>query len=291
MQIRWHCVRGKTLAWWLFKSHHTHFNDIYWNHRAVSAFAFASTRAYTKADNTESLFEYAKGNRRIAPTLGQWAAHYDDFERWTRSAGILAIAGYLETYLAQVATAAIESCPALLIGGGKELDGAAQLKRQPGYDLYGHAEPVVRGDWQARASAYKRLFGACPFDARISDLEKLRKLRNNTGHAFGREIEIMKFAGKTSVTRLPKISEDALKSYLALAEDVAQGVEAHLGKQFIGAYEIVKALHLWVNKPPTKWMGRKDKARAFSKYLATITPHSDIGIDGSVRILDYYQSI
>jgi hypothetical protein len=291
MDIRWRCIRGKTLAWWLFKGHHTHLNDIYWHHKAVSSFAFGSTRSQTRTDATESVFPYAKGNRRIAPTLGQWAVHYDDFERWTNNAAILAIAGYLETYIAQVVTAAIESCPAVLIGGSKELDGVAQLKRQDAYDFYSHAEPTVRGNWQSRTSAYKRLFRTCPFDAKVSELEKLRKLRNNSGHAFGRDIDMMRFAHRTTVTRLPAIGEEALQRYLALAEEVAETIEQHLGKEFVGGYEVVKILHLWITKAPGKWMGRKDKGRAFAKHLATLTPHSDLGRDALLKLIDYYQSV
>jgi len=287
--VRWRRIRNKTLAWWLFKGHHTHFNHIYWTHRAASALAFASTRGFTKEDPTVSVFAYAKGNRRIPRTLGQWAAHYDAFDRWTRNASILAIAGYLETYIAQVVTSAIESCPALIIGGKKEIDGVSQLKFQSKYDLYTYAEPFVKGDWQARMSTYRRLFGECPFDAHLSDLEKLRKLRNNSGHAFGRDIGIMKFAERTTVTKLPSIDDATLQTYLALAENVAKKIENHAGKEYVGAYEIFKILHFWITAPKIAKLHTRDKARRFSKHLGTLTAHTDVGVERATELVEYYQ--
>ena len=119
---------GSTLAWRLFKRHHTHFNDIYWANRAASVFAFGATRPFHRTDPATTLFSLPGNSQRLPATLGSWADQFSDFQKWAQLASVVAICGYLETYMAQVATAALESSPALLFGGGTGIDGVGLLK-------------------------------------------------------------------------------------------------------------------------------------------------------------------
>lgn len=287
---RYKLFYGRTLAWRLFKRHHTHFNDILWAHKMAMAHAYASTRPFSRTDRSDVLFEYATGNRRAAATLGEWADHYSDFDRWTQMASIVAISGYLETYIAQIGVAALESCPSLIFGGGPKLEGAILLKNNPKYDLYPYTEPLVRGDWQARISAYKRLFGMCPFEGAVGDLERLRNLRNDAGHSFGRDIESMKFAAKWLVQPIPRISEEDLQRHLGLVEVVATAIEEHLASSYVGQYEIIKLFHRWVTSVPPPRAGVKTRAKAFSVHVASLTSNP-YGIGPGVDLIKYYDSL
>lgn len=148
---------NRTLAWRLFKRHHTHFNDIFWANRAASKFAYAATRPHQRQTSAGVLFSLPGNHQRLTQTLGDWADNYSDFNQWTQLASVVAICGYLETYLAQISTAALESSPALIFGASSlAVDGTALLKAGNKYDFYQHVVPIVRGDWGARSAAYGR---------------------------------------------------------------------------------------------------------------------------------------
>lgn len=170
---RYSLFEKKTLAWRLFKRHHTHFNDTYWSHVAASKYTFSSTSSHQREDPASNLFSFALGDRRIPATLGQWADSYSDFNKWIHISAIVALCGYLETYIAQASTAALESNPAIVLGGGPRIDGAIYLKNNPSYTMFPHVTDLVRGDWQARAACFLKLFGSCPHSPYIGDLERL----------------------------------------------------------------------------------------------------------------------
>lgn len=279
---------GRTLAWRLFKRHHTHFNDIYWANRATSKFAYAATRPFQRTDQASVLFALPDNPQRLAATLGAWADNYSDFNQWTQMAAVVAVCGYLETYIAQVATAALESCPALVFGGTTQVDGTVLLKAGNSYDFYIHAEPLVRGDWQARTSAYARLFGNCPFAGEVGRLERLRALRNDAGHSFGRDIKFMRFSESSLVQPLPNISDEDIQGFLELANTVATAIEGHLGPTYVGSYEVVRLFHTWrasLNPPPATL---RQLARAFSNYINMVTenPYGGGRAEALVRYYD-----
>ncbi|ALU88244.1 hypothetical protein Hrubri_1028 [Herbaspirillum rubrisubalbicans M1] len=235
---------GKTLAWRLFKRHHTHFNVGYWANEAAVRYAFSSTKPFTRDDQSTKLFSLSNNPRRLPKTLGEWADGFSDFNQWTQLASVIAISGYLETYIAQVSTAALESRPALIFGGSFEVDGAALLKAGNKHDFYDHVESLVRGDWQSRISGYTKLFGSCPFEAEIANLERLRKLRNDAGHTFGRDIKSMRFAESSIVQSLPRIKTQQIQEFLKLAESVASTIEQDVGLKYVGAYESIRLFHI-----------------------------------------------
>jgi len=279
----------RTLAWRLFKRHHTHFNEIFWSHKTAKAHAYASTRPHDRADATDVLFRFAAGNRRVPDTLGKWADAYYAFDQWTQMASIIAIVGYLETYIAQVSTAAVESCPSFIFGGGPKVDGAIYLKKNPKYGLYDRVEPLVRGDWQARISAYRRLFGDCPIDAYVAPLEQLRKLRNDTGHCFGRDIGSMNFAPTWLVQRLPTISDADIQAHLKIIEDVAKAIEVHLAP-IVGQYEVIKVLHCWLPGIGKPRPSVKTLAKAFSVHISTLTGNA-YGKGPAIDLIKYYDGL
>ena len=280
---------GRTLAWRLFKRSHTHFNDIYWAHRVAKTHAYAATRGASRDSPVDSKFETGDIGRRAATTLSGWGQHYDHFHRWTHMAAVLAMAGYLETYIAQIATSALESSPAHVFGGGGGVDGAIYLKFSPKYDLYDYVEPLVRGDWQARASAFSKLFGEFPYKNDIGVLEKIRKLRNDASHSFGRDIGEMKFAASWVVQPIPKIREDLLQAYLGCIERVAIGIEGQLGR-LVGSFEIVKVFHRWHTNERGSETSIRLNARRFNKHLIKLA-EVYIGPRRAVSLIEYYERL
>lgn len=288
---RYKLFNNRSLAHRLFKRHHTHFNDIYWSHRVAKSHTFQSTRSSRREDITSSLFNPGFQEVRNDRCLGEWGQWYSEFDDWTRMSAIMAMAGYLETYIAQATTAALESAPSLIFGSGAIIDGAAFLKHNHKYDLYEHSEQFTRGSWQSRISAYKSLFGNCPFEGNLSNLEKLRTLRNDVGHSFGRDIKSMKFAQSWEVKKLPKISDNRLILFLNLVEQVAESIDNHIAPTYIGQYEIIKIYHHWHKTTEAKQMlllGRKVYFKGFRKHFSKLTSSPYLATQ---KLIEYYDSL
>lgn len=288
---RYKLFNKRSLAHRLFKRHHTHFNDIYWSHKVARAHAFQSTSSSKREDITSSLFNPKFEEVRNSRRLGEWGVWYSEFDDWTRMSAVMAMAGYLETYIAQVTTAAFESAPSLIFGGGAMIDGAAFLKHNPKYDLYEHSEQFTRGSWQSRISAYKNFFGSCPFESKLSDLEKLRILRNDVGHSFGRDIKSMKFAQSWEVKKLPKISDKRLVIFLDLVEQVAESIDNHIASKYVGQYEIIKVYHNWHETMEAKQMllrGSKIYIKGFRKHFSKLTSSPYLA---ARSLIEYYDNL
>lgn len=283
---RYRLFEGRSLAHRLFKRHHTHFNNIYWSQRVSYKHVFSLTKPFERHDPVASLFDLKTEEVRNGSVLGQWADWYSDFDRWSRMAYIVGLAGYLETYIAQVSVAAFESTPSLVLGGGPKIDGAIFLKYNAKYDLYAHSESLTRGDWQARISAYKRLFGTCPFENRLSELEDLRKLRNDAGHSFGRDIKSMKFAQGWEVNKLKDISDGKIVEFLELVESVANSIDDHIAEEFIGQYEIIKVYHLWLKDLDNAFKySQKELAKKFRTHFYELTSGT---YRATSHLMEYY---
>jgi len=286
---RYDLFERRSLAHRLFKRHHTHFNNIYWSQRTSFKNIFSLTKGYERTDPVTSLFKVDGSEVRNNCTLGDWGKWYSEFDRWSRMAYIIGLTGYLETYIAQASTAALESSPSLILGGGPKIDGATFLKHNHQYNLYSHSESLTRGDWQARASAYGRYFGSCPFLDYISDLEWLRKRRNDVGHTFGRDIKSMQFAQGWEVKKLANISDKEIMNTLNVIESVANAIERHIAKEYIGQYEIIKVYHQWITtqKEPYKY-NIKQTSKLFRCHFYALTS----GIyTPSTKMINYYNSL
>lgn len=285
---RWQPFPHRTVAYTLFKRHHTHLNSIFWAYSAAKCHAFNATRCAGKDDAVETVFVYAKNNKRLNVTLGKWAEDFNAFDSWTRYAAILAVAGYLETFLSNICGAALESCPAITFGGGREIDGIALLKNRPGYCFADKIEPIVRGVWTSRVNAYKKLFTTCPFEQHISQLEQLRLLRNNAGHCFGRDISMMTRPDTAQVVKLTKLTDARLIKFLNLAEVIAIDVEAQLGCGYVGNYEIFRfyhEAHSDINRLNT---GVRNQADAFSTKICNLVG-CPCGKDYATKIIKWYE--
>jgi hypothetical protein len=286
---RYKLFESRSLAHRLFKRHHTHFNDIYWSQRIAHNHIFAQTKPFSRSDPVNSLFTPMTTELRNNRTLGQWGDWYSDFDTWTRMGYIIALAGYLETYIAQISVAAFESTPSLIFGGGPKIDGAIYLKYNHKYDLYDYSESLTRGSWQSRISAYKNYFGSCPFEQHISDLELLRRLRNDAGHSFGRDIKSMKFAQAWEVKKLKKIPDEKIMHFLMLVEDIANSIDEQIAETYVGQYEIIKVYHNWFSTLKNKsHLNQKEIAKLFRTHFHQLT--SAVYLPAK-KLIPYYESL
>jgi hypothetical protein len=188
-------------------------------------------------------------DRKIAASFEKWKIDLREFQNYTRLNMVLSISSCFEVYLRSIVSLSLESRPGIILGYKESIDGVRLLKNNHNYrtanrDIYlfnSQLDSVIRGEWKNRASAYKNLFDTLPkeLEQSIEELDKLRKLRNDIAHYFGRPKE--KYEAPLIFEPVPivRISHQKLIEYFDLVYTVAKAIDEHLYKDYIGSYEII----------------------------------------------------
>src|SRR5690606_14019132 len=169
------------------------------------------------------------------------------FKTWTNLNALLALTSNLETYIATIASLALESDPGLLFDSPKTIDGVLLLKQKAQKNHF-HNNIIIsltKGDWNSRLSAYNKLFGAPPeeFIKNVSKLEKIRILRNKVGHAFGRDIEGSRNHEVKDIVSMEKLSDAQLKKHQYTIVNTVKAIDKHLLLNYIGEYQLIAFYH------------------------------------------------
>lgn len=286
---RWVSNEKYTWAFQVFKKHHTYLNSLLWSHIHPSEYVTKTAKSQ-KAD-IHTLFNVkADDQRTIKKEFKDWIINYQEFNNWTRLNCLMSLSSYFEIYLTTVISMALESDPGQLYSATKKIDGALLLKYSADYSHEDLTKQCTMGQWSKRISGYKALFNYIPSQLKSNegDLEKMRKLRNNIGHAFGRDIEKSREKGVKQIKSIETLSLNQLKKYLNAVYQVAIGIDEHLLKNHIGAYETIYCFH-------------KLKAIFSSKHLSAERADAikkKLGVDGpgiskaySVKLVDYYDKL
>lgn len=178
--------------------------------------------------------------------LKHWSKTYNEFQNWVRLNTVLACAANLESYIAGVVDTALQSDPGTLFGAPKALDGAKILKADlSGVDKKPHVIACTKGTWSSRFSAIEKIFSTLPVSANlaISKLESIRRIRNNVGHAFGRDIDDAQYHGLRELHPMEGISEEAAFSSMTTCRKFAKELDNSLLQNHIGDFEIIRFLH------------------------------------------------
>ena len=254
-----------SFAYRVFSEHQTEINHIYWCITRHCTGLRSLWTASPRRTGQMSFFRIRNRERSRDIKLEYWSRDYEAFDNWTRLAAVIAITGYFEIFLKNLADAACQSCPSVLVGGYKEFDGLRLLKTLPDFGFRKQAEACCNGKWSARVKAYRDLFGECPqfIKDHTTDLDKLRILRNTVGHSFGRTLDDAK-VGRSLVSEAPKkVMQTELIYYLDLVNKVAMSVDENLSCKIVGAYEILAHYHFWSGKNGTA----REQAKKFRKHV------------------------
>jgi len=251
MFSRWQSAAGSTFSHRLFAKHHSEINSLYWSHMLA---AKRTTDIVKKADKrlrpTTVFTVPRKHQRHIAPTLERWEKDFKDFNNWVRLSASVAVNSYMEIYLRNITSLAIESNPGLIIGAPGAIDGVTLLKGRPGYNYSEYAVHFTKGDWNTRIQHYERLFGDSPPKLReyMKELNELRKMRNGVGHAFGRSTDEYETGLQIELKPMMRLSEDRFGFWLRMVEEVTSAIDEHLKEKHIGQYERLLYYHDWLGK-------------------------------------------
>jgi hypothetical protein len=114
-------------------------------------------------------------SRRIGKwSMKQWANEYGRFDDWARLGLLIGATGYLEVFTRRIIDTAIQSCPALLIGCHRDVDGVHLLKKKLSYSYAKEAEACTKGTWPQRIAQYEKIFESLPpfISSKVSELER-----------------------------------------------------------------------------------------------------------------------
>ncbi|PIB61903.1 hypothetical protein AOA60_09315 [Pseudomonas sp. 2822-17] len=242
---------------------------------------------------TEHLVFKDEQKAALFKDMKDWSSGFNEFENWTNLNALVSLVSYLETYISAIVSLAIESDVGVLYGASKSIDGIYVLKHGNilKSNIGVHVKNCVKGDWSSRIAAYKSMFGTVPtvLESNISDLEAMRNLRNNIGHAFGRDIEDSRRKGIRRTAPMERLSFERLYKYQRLAKKIAGAIDKHLLHQHIGDFETIYFYHQMVPTLPTH-VHPNSRAILFKKALGRFGAQS-IGKNFCYGLVMYYESL
>ena len=179
--------------------------------------------------------------------LKDWSNAFNDLENWVNLNALVAISSNFETYIATIVPLALESDVGVLFGVPRRIDGIEIVKhgKEKPFNFEDIVEACTKGTWQSRINSYERAFGRVPkyLLNRISDLEKIRIVRNNVAHSFGRDIEASRQNGQLTTLPVGKLSRDHFLKLQSIVWKSAKAVDAHLYNFHIGEYQTLAFYH------------------------------------------------
>jgi hypothetical protein len=292
---RYQPVMERTFALRTFNEHETEMNRHYWSFKVVSDYSNFIARERESQDPqqlTSRVFNASGPDAsRIPRTVSAWIGASKDLENWLRLSALVSATSYLETYLRQVLRSALMSDPACRFGASLALDGTKLLKSgiEPEFDQ--DIEAITRGDWPGRCAKFKAMFGSVPLalTSNLARLEKVRKMRNEFAHGFGRGLDIP--APSQRSTRVSsRISEQRLTQDLGIISKVAASVDRLLLTNNIGNFEPIHFYHGWRSSSRPKADLGYGPDRAFQRALKR-EANVNVGAVFCRELVKYYDAV
>lgn len=259
-------LRSRSIAINEFNDRQTELNEHFWSFVVMTENARYLAREAGKSDastSTATLF-HASGPdvSRVPPTVDLWLKANDALGNWLRLSALISAVAFHEAYISRIVRTALMSDPLCRYGATRGLDGTVLLKRGIEIEYESDQKSLTRDVWSKRAENFKRIFNATDTSVMfpIARLEKMRELRNEFAHGFGRSLDVPE--PSDLVDRLSsKISHATLLSYLGLLSKSASAIDRFLIEKFIGSFELIHLYHVWKADNPAK------VARDFKKHL------------------------
>lgn len=293
---RWTCAEPSTWPFQVFKKYNEEFERMFWSHVTSAKFAYGQLGKLKAklTDPVEKYFDLSEMDKEdVYKDVKDWSSAFNMFDNWVNLNGLMAISANLETYMASVIKLALESDPGVLIDAPKGVDGIYLLKYGRQDKLKCDAEIVActKGDWGSRITAYERIFGSAPkiLREKCGDLDAVRRIRNNLGHSFGRDIAESRKHGVKKIIPMEVVSRKRAVRYKRLIWSTAKLIDMHLLKSHIGDYQAINFYHQIYSELQH---GAHASVRAMSLKKAIgrsgAAPRSKLNCKS---IVDYYESL
>jgi hypothetical protein len=244
---------NRTLALRAFNNCETEINEHFWSFKVISEYSRFIAEAEKRKDPNKTTAEVFKASgpdaRRIPPTVFKWLDAREELENWLRLSALVSATSYLELYVGQVIRSALMSDPLCRFAASKVLDGVILLKKGKELPYSFEIEDVTKGEWNSRLAAFQRIFGpgAAVMTPDISALEKVRKIRNEFAHGFGRALTVPS-PSASKIEPAQRLTHQAFVKHIAVLSKTAAMIDKFLLANFIGSFEIVHYYHEWKSK-------------------------------------------
>ena len=245
---RWLSREPTSWSFRVFQKYSGELSHMYIAHITSQAYVYHNLGKVAKwEDPAVKHFNFSdKVHENTFQNLKQWSQAFNDFDNWINLNALMAISSNFETYLSKIIQLALESDTGTLFGVTKRIDGVEILKHSHfPFDFEDKIISCTKGEWGSRLNSIIKLFGTAPsiLTDNISNLEKLRKLRNNVGHAFGREIEETRRHDSIEGSKIAKVKREKTIFYMKLIFGIAREIDKQLLVNHIGEYQTVFFYH------------------------------------------------
>jgi len=276
---RWSVRQGvSSWAFQVYQKHNKELTEMYISHLLSKQYTYQSLtkNGAEFKDLAHKHFDFRdKSYSNVFNSIQTWSDNFNKFDNWTNLNTIMAMSANLETYMATIIKLALESDIGVTFNATRKIDGIEIIKNSDRYpfELEEKIISCTKGDWSSRVSNFEKIFTIAPniLKDNISSLDKIRKLRNDIGHAFGREIDKSRDHNILTPIEIQTIKQEKIIEYLKLLFAVARAIDRQLMSNHIGEYQ---ALYFFHNLRPSlkedenieRRMG--NHARIFQKELS-----------------------
>lgn len=238
----------------VFMQHHKLLNDLYWSQVPTYEYVkYLYLHKNSSIENTYNLLKVspnAPDARFVREDTEVWFHDINEFMNWTRLNCLVAINSYLEIYVSSVVTLALDSDRGNIFGLSQQVDGFKTVKDNLKNKKYeeiknGIVTDITKGEWTKRIAKFKEVFHAVPpsLKKHVKELERIRILRNNVAHAFGRNIDQSRETNLTSPLSIERLAHETLKKYMKIIRIIVREIDQLLLKNHIGEYEALYCYH------------------------------------------------
>lgn len=296
---RWNNREERTWPYHIFQKYSLELEKMMQSHFTSTKYLYSDLASkganWTDDVNTHFTFDNSKKSG-LYSDLEDFSTAYNQYDNWSNLNALMAISSNLETYMATVISLALESDPGILLNSTMQIDGAKPLKyNEHRKDIYeNYVISCTKGDWSSRSSSYQKIFGYLPnaIKDNIGMLDKIREVRNNVGHALGRDIKESRKHGVLTILPITKLTRERLSIYKQLIWKVTKEIDQHLLTTHIGEYQIIHFYHEQYTLLSTE-KNLTIRANNFKKMVGKFGDQN-AGIPGKLfckELVNYYEAL
>ncbi|MEX6252224.1 hypothetical protein [Providencia hangzhouensis] len=254
---RWSSRDKNSRPWSIYKKYNNELLKMYLTSKSSKNYLYKKLKEY-QAEKTDSPDIHFEHNLNIDPEnyklkfkdIENWSKSYNQLDNWINLSTLTSLLSNLETYMATIVRLALESDIGIIYNCSKRIDGIELVKNNASLKKINEVQnnivtSCVKGTWLDRANNFVNIFGSAPpiLKKNISDLDKMRVLRNNFSHAFGRDIESSRITKNTQPIPITKLSDEKLIKYYLIIKKTARSIDKQLLANHIGEFSRLLYLH------------------------------------------------
>ena len=244
---RWTPIYEHSLPYRVFKAYNDELFSYITNLERSNGYIYSHLKKDGANWNSKA-YEFGLTEADKKQTVREWSDMNNKFRNWTRLSFMMSCCSFFENYIASIIKEVLESDPGVIIGFTHSVDGIKLMKYngQLSKDI---TDPIIKnctkGDWQSRLGHLNRLTDKIPhiLNDSISELEKIRKLRNDFGHAFGRDIQRSQNYFEPTISTIHPLSIARFNKYHSIMRNIVRELDKALMQNHIGNFEPLLQFH------------------------------------------------